>query len=103
MPLHTRCLSGSYTLRELHDILARHYQGQTFVKVMDLGGIESLPEGFLAANTLAGTNMMEIYVCGNDDRALIAARLDNLGKGASGAAVQCMNIMMGINETAGLL
>jgi len=45
---------------------------------------------------------MQIIVCGNDERALVAARFDNLGKGASGAAVQCMNIMLGIEETTGL-
>ena len=48
-------------------------------------------------------NNMEIFVCGNDDRIVLCSRLDNLGKGASGAAVQCLNIMMGIDETTGLV
>ena len=82
--------------------MSKHYEGQTFVKVMKVNGGD-LADGFLPANTLAGTNMMEIFVCGNDEQILIASRLDNLGKGASGAAVQCMNIMMGIDETTGLL
>ena len=64
---------------------------------------QTLEDGFLPANTLAGTNLMEIFVCGNDDQVLVASRLDNLGKGASGAAVQCMNIMIGLDETTGLL
>lgn len=80
-----------------------HYQGQSLVQVMELQGSQSLEDGFLPANTLAGTNRMEIFVCGNDEQILLASRLDNLGKGASGAAVQCMNIMMGMEETTGLL
>ncbi len=60
-------------------------------------------DGFLAANTLKDTNLMQIFVFGNEDHVLLCSRLDNLGKGASGAAVQCMNIMMGIDETTGLL
>ena len=70
---------------------------------MEPGGTETLKDGFLPANTLAGTNLMQIFVCGNEEQILIASRLDNLGKGASGAAVQCMNIMMGIDEATGLL
>lgn len=101
VPLHTRCLSKPYTVEEIHEIMKKHYEGQTFVKVMNAG--ETLQDGFLPSNTLAGTNMMEIFVCGNDDQILIASRFDNLGKGASGAAVQCMNIMIGIDETTGLL
>ncbi|MCB6992497.1 N-acetyl-gamma-glutamyl-phosphate reductase [bacterium 210820-DFI.6.37] len=103
VPLHTRCLRGVHGPEDIHRIMRTHYGDQTFVKVMELGGSETLPDGFLAANTLAGTNMMQIFVCGNEERILIASRFDNLGKGASGAAVQCMNIMMGIDETTGLL
>ena len=61
-----------------------------------------LTEQFVAANTLANTNKMQIFVYGNDERIMITTRFDNLGKGASGAAVQCMNIMMGIDEGTGL-
>ncbi|WP_415932175.1 N-acetyl-gamma-glutamyl-phosphate reductase [Zhenpiania hominis] len=103
VPLHVRCLTKPYTVEEIHRILSEHYAGQTFVKVMEPGGTETLKDGFLPANTLAGTNLMQIFVCGNEEQILIASRLDNLGKGASGAAVQCMNIMMGIDETTGLL
>jgi hypothetical protein len=67
-----------------------------------LGGTETLPDGFIAANTLAGTNNMQIFVCGNEDQILLMSRFDNLGKGASGAAIQNMNIMLGINEATGL-
>ena len=57
----------------------------------------------LASNDLRDTNLMQIFVFGSADQVLLCARLDNLGKGASGAAVQCLNIMMGIDETTGLL
>jgi hypothetical protein len=60
-------------------------------------------EGFLTANALSGKDSMEISVHGNDDRILLVSRYDNLGKGASGAAVQSLNIMMGIDETTGLI
>ena len=82
--------------------MSEHYLGQHFVKVMELGGTETLADGFIAANTLAGTNNMQIFVCGNEDQILLMSRFDNLGKGASGAAIQNMNIMLGINEATGL-
>ena len=56
----------------------------------------------MSANDLCGTNRMEIYVDGNDEQILLASRFDNLGKGASGAAVQCMNLMLGLDETTSL-
>ena len=62
-----------------------------------------MPDGFLIVDRMGGTNRMEIYVFGDNDQMLLCSRLDNLGKGASGAAVQCLNIMMGIDETTGLI
>ena len=102
VPVITRLLNGSYTASDIHQALSEHYKNEHFVKVMEFGGTETLPDGFLAANTLEGTNNMQIFVCGNDERVLLCSRLDNLGKGASGAAVQCMNIMLGIDEKTGL-
>ena len=102
VPLVTRCLTKKYTPENIHEIMAEHYVGQHFVKVMELGGTETLADGFIAANTLAGTNNMQIFVCGNEDQILLMSRFDNLGKGASGAAIQNMNIMLGINEATGL-
>ena len=58
--------------------------------------------GFIGSNNLAGSNELQIFVCGNDEQVMLAARLDNLGKGASGAAVQNMNLMLGFEETTGL-
>ncbi len=102
VPLIARTLPKKYTPKDIHKILKEHYDGQRFVKVMELGGSDTLPDGFLPANTLEGSNDMQIFVFGNDDRILIASRLDNLGKGASGAAVQNMNIMLGLDEATGL-
>ena len=102
VPLIARTLPKKYTPNDIHKILSEHYDGQRFVKVMEPGGGDTLPDGFLPANTLEGSNDMQIFVFGNDDRILIASRLDNLGKGASGAAVQNMNIMLGLDEATGL-
>ncbi len=60
------------------------------------------PDGFLRANALEGKDSMELYVSGSDDRLLLTARYDNLGKGASGAAIECMNIVLGLDPAAGL-
>ena len=59
--------------------------------------------GFVSANSLTGKDSMEISVSGNEDRILLISRYDNLGKGASGAAVECMNIVMGTDKTKGLI
>ncbi|MDE6724000.1 MAG: N-acetyl-gamma-glutamyl-phosphate reductase, partial [Ruminiclostridium sp.] len=103
VPLITRLMKGKSTPDEIVTMLKKHYQGQPFIKVYDFMGEEALTDGFLAANTLSGKNYLEIFVYGNEDRIVLSSRLDNLGKGASGAAVQCLNIMMGIDETTGLL
>ena len=102
VPLLSRGLTKKYTPADIHEIMTAHYAGQHCVKVMELGGEETLPDGFLAANTLADTNNMQIFVFGNDEQILLCSRLDNLGKGASGAAVQSMNIMLGLDEATGL-
>lgn len=95
VPLISRALTKAYTPADIHGILSQHYAGQKYVKVMELGGRDTLPDGFLPANTLAGTNDMQIFVFGNDEQILLCSRFDNLGKGASGAAVQNMDIMLG--------
>ena len=58
--------------------------------------------GFLSANHLSGKDYLEIYISGNDDRISITSALDNLGKGASGAAIECMNINLGLDPKTGL-
>ena len=84
---------------EVHAALSAHYADAKMVSVLPFGGDGS---GFLAANPLAGRCDMQIFVSGNADRILVSSIFDNLGKGASGAAVQCMNIMLGLDEDYGL-
>ena len=103
LPLHTRLLLKRVTPADVREMFAEHYKGSNFIKVAELDGKDVLPDGFIGANTLENTNNMEIIVSGNEMRLLVVSRLDNLGKGASGAAVQCLNIMMGIDETTGLI
>ena len=101
--LHARLLSKKVTASDVWEMFAAHYDGCRFVKVAGFMGEGVLEEPFIPANTLAGTNMMQIFVYGNDDRIMLTSRFDNLGKGASGAAVQCLNIMLGIDEATGLV
>ena len=102
VPLHSRLLKGKQNAKQVHEALSKHYSGQKFVKVMPFGGEGVLENGFLPSNHLADTNILEIYVAGNEDRILLASCLDNLGKGASGAAIQSMNIALGLDEGLGL-
>jgi N-acetyl-gamma-glutamyl-phosphate reductase len=102
VPLYARLLAKNPGARDIHELLCGYYEGRRFVRVMPFGGQGVLADGFLSSNALCGTNDLHIYVCGNDERILLAACLDNLGKGASGAAVQCMNLALGLDEAAGL-
>ena len=89
-----------HSAEELATALQEYYAGETMIKVHALG---TAPK-FLPANTLAGKDTLEIYPTVSPDgkRMLLISLLDNLGKGSSGAAVQCMNIMLGLEETKGL-
>ena len=97
--LHNELLTGVGSALVVHACLQAHYDGQSFVHVRDF--CEAQPT--LYANELAGTNELHIVVCGNEDHTTVTALFDNLGKGASGAAVQNMNIALGLDETTGLL
>ena len=96
VPLYSHLLNGKQTPERLREYFREYYEGQPLLRVAD-----EVPS-FIGANTLAGKDTMEILVSGNDERILLAARFDNLGKGASGAAIQCMNLMLGLPETTGL-
>jgi len=102
IPFYTRLFTKKINAHDVWEIFSRHYEGCRFVKVAGFMGEGTLNEPFIPANSLSGTNEMHIFVCGNDDRVMVVSQFDNLGKGASGAAVQCMNIMMGIDEGTGL-
>lgn len=103
VPLQTRMLANPVTAEQVHAMYEKHYAGSKMVEVMPLMSMEEQKSFFLASNTLSGVNKLQVFVFGNDEQILLCARLDNLGKGASGAAVQCLNIMMGIDETTGLV
>lgn len=100
VPLYACLLNARLTPRELASQYAAFYEGQPFISVRCY---DELPEAMIYTNVMAGNNGIEIIVCGNEEYLTVIARLDNLGKGASGAAVQCMNIALGLDETMGLL
>ena len=97
VPFHMSQLKGVSTVQEVRDRLAAHYAGQKMVTVA-----EGTASGSLYGGAKAGSDCMTLVVAGNDERFTITALFDNLGKGASGAAVQNMNIMLGFDPTEGL-
>lgn len=97
VPLHKAQMQTQKTCAQLLELLQSFYAGQRYVRV------SAAPEdGFLPANLNTDTNMLTLYVCGNDEQVTLVSVLDNLGKGASGAAMQCMNIALGLPEETGL-
>ncbi len=96
VPLHTALLKG--TVEEVKAVYRQTYTGRLvhFDETADEGG-------FLSAAALSGRDDLQLTVTGNGDRLLLTARFDNLGKGASGAAIQNMNILLGVEETTGLV
>ena len=105
VPLHYEWLKEGTSGKAIHRALKDWYDGSKFVSVKDMGDAADLERGaFLRPDTLMNTNKMELFVFSNDDakQCVLCARLDNLGKGASGAAVQNMNIALGLPEEEGL-
>ncbi len=102
MPIHADLMKKRMTPEEVHDLYAKYYEGQTFIRVAAFGS-EEKTNGFLSANAMAGVDYANILVTGNDDRIMVTAMFDNLGKGASGAAIECLNISMGIETATGLV
>ena len=96
--LQNRLLNGQPTAEEICLRLQEYYAGEHFVTVMPYDP----KQGTLYANALAGTNHLQLVVCGYEEQTTVTALFDNLGKGASGAAVQNMNIMLVLPETTGL-
>jgi N-acetyl-gamma-glutamyl-phosphate reductase len=100
VPLPLAAMDKGAKLEDVHGVLAQYYKGERFVGVTPLA--ESAAVKTLDPEGLNGTNRMKLFVFGNDDEARLVALLDNLGKGASGAAVQNLNIALGLDEGAGL-
>ncbi len=102
VPLLPRLLPGQPTPAVIQQALSTYYGQEACVKVMPAGGGDVVEAGFLPATRCNGTNRAELFVFGHDEQILLVARFDNLGKGASGAAIQCMNIALGCDELTGL-
>ncbi|MDO4317710.1 MAG: N-acetyl-gamma-glutamyl-phosphate reductase [Lachnospiraceae bacterium] len=102
LPLAARLLSKEVTPDGLRSFYREYYAGQRFLHVLTEAETDALG-GFLAGNARSGWDGMEIVVSGSGDRLFAASRFDNLGKGASGAAIQCMNLMLGCPEEKGLV
>lgn len=97
VPIYTRLMKKKVGVEGLKRYFTEYYASHNFIKVAQE------TKNYLPANTLVGTNNMEIYIDGNEERIVLASVFDNLGKGASGAAVQCMNIMLGLDERTSLI
>jgi N-acetyl-gamma-glutamyl-phosphate reductase len=100
--LHFSQLAPGTDGAALHAALARHYAGERFVRVMPLSDPATLADGFFDVQACNDSNHLDLFVFAADDQALLIARLDNLGKGASGAAIQAMNVHLGVDEGLGL-
>lgn len=100
VPLPLWALSSKAKRKDIHKVLTGTYAGEPFVKVAPLAESDALKT--LGAEGCNDTNRLELYIFGTDEQARLVARLDNLGKGASGAAVQNLNIALGLDEGAGL-
>ncbi|MDF2485115.1 MAG: argC2 [Herbinix sp.] len=100
LPLHAKLLSKKLSAKNIHELISEHYAGEKFVSVLPYQEDELLFDGAVDITACNNTNQAEIFVFGNEAKgtAVIMTRIDNLGKGASGAAIQNMNIMLGFEE-----
>ena len=101
VPVYTELMNKGRTPQEVWKYLADFYADSRFVRVMPFGA-EEASANMLAGNAMSGRDSLRIYVTGNEDRVLLSSQFDNLGKGASGAAIQCLNIALGCEESKGL-
>lgn len=102
IPLHVNELSVRATPEDVHRVWTARYASESCVVVRPLDGGTAIEEGFLGPAGVNGTNTVELFVSGHGEQLLLTARLDNLGKGAAGAAVQNLNLMLGLEELRGL-
>lgn len=100
--LHAQHLARRVDAASLRAYLAEYYADEPFVRVMPFPALDTLGAGFFDLQACNGANRVDLFVFGHQERIVIVARLDNLGKGAAGAAIQCMNLQLGLDETAGL-
>ena len=101
--LHPAQFTRKVTPADVQKILADYYAGEAFIRVAPFDLEASTDGGFFNVEANNDTNRVDLFVFGNEERMLVVGRLDNLGKGASGAAVQSMNVHLGVEETLGLV
>ncbi|MFP1679245.1 N-acetyl-gamma-glutamyl-phosphate reductase [Alloalcanivorax sp. C16-2] len=102
VPLHLSHLKAGTDADALYQTFKERYAGEPFVRVHAPGDPDALDGGFFDVQGSNDTNRVELFLFGNGERQCVVARLDNLGKGAAGAAVQNMNVHLGLDETTGL-
>lgn len=102
VPLHLSQLKSDTTPEQVHAVYERRYAGERFIRVMTLRDPAAVTTGYFDVTACNDTNRVDICVFANETQVIVMARLDNLGKGASGAAVQAMNVHLGIDEGRGL-
>ena len=102
VPLHLQQLAAGTTGATLQRVYEDRYAGERFVRVLPLSDPATLEEGFFDVQACNDTNRADVCVFANNQQAVLICRLDNLGKGASGAAVQSMNVHLGVDEGLGL-
>jgi N-acetyl-gamma-glutamyl-phosphate reductase len=98
VPLHLSALGDQVTPERIHDALNKRYEGEAFIQVKALRDPEALESTYFDVQACNDSNQVDLFVFANESQAVLIARLDNLGKGASGAAVQTMNIHLGMEE-----
>ncbi len=102
IPMPSQAMDRIDSIEQVQQVLASRYEYEPCVKIHAPNAIDALESGFLDPQENNHTNRIDIFVYGNDKQMLLISRLDNLGKGASGAAVQNLNLMLGVDELTGL-
>ena len=102
VPLHLSQLRPGATPEAVQEAFEMRFAAERFIRVMPLRDPQTLAEGYFDIQACNDTNRVDIVVFGNETQLVLMARLDNLGKGASGAAVQSMNVHLGLDESTGL-
>ena len=103
VPLHLSTIKPGADARNVHEALSERYADERFIRTMPLSDSSALDGGYFDVQACNDTNRCELFVFASADQAILLARLDNLGKGASGAAVQSMNVHLGLDEGLGLV
>lgn len=101
VPLYTELLNGVSSPENVHKMFSDFYAGEKFIRIMPLDA-QAGEGNMLAGNACSGWDGLRIFITGNEERIVLSSQFDNLGKGASGAAIQCLNILLGCAEEKGL-